>query len=265
MTAAHRPLTRDDLVAVSLHRLGRQVLTFDTVDSTNAALLRQAAELPDGTLAAAEMQTAGRGRLGRRWESPRGASVMLSVLLHEPVGSPLLPLGGLLGALAACEAVEQATACTPAVRWPNDVVIAGRKVAGVLAETTGSGPTRALVIGVGINCLQHAGHFSPALAGRATSLDLACPGPVARAAVAAALVQRLDVWLADGGRADRVAALRTTWRRRCVEIGARVTLEHDGRSFTGTMLDIDDDGNLIVELDRGGRRHFVAAVTTQVW
>jgi BirA family biotin operon repressor/biotin-[acetyl-CoA-carboxylase] ligase len=247
--------------------LGRTVFVHDTIDSTNRFLLEQAATLGDGAVASAEYQTAGRGRLGRRWLAPRGSSVLLSVLLLESADSPLLAQGALLASLAACEAVEAATDCSPTVRWPNDVMVAGRKVGGVLAESCllGCHATRAVVIGVGINCLQQRGHFADELARTATSLESESARAVNRASVASGLLARLDHWLrVTVEQLDGWTQVRSAWRARCQDQGTRVTLEHDGRTFAGTALDISDDGDLVVELDQGARRAFTAATTTRV-
>ncbi len=192
--------------------------------------------------------------------------------MHEPADSPALTLGTMLAAVAACEAIEAATDCSPGVRWPNDIVLGGRKLGGVLAESCplpadASGTARrAVVIGLGINCLQHRGHFTGELADRATSLDCESPRPIDRARVAAGVLARLDHWLAAPGE-DRGAwgELRIAWRSRCEDVGTRVTLLHDGRTFAGTALAISNEGDLIVELDRGGRRCFGSATTTRAW
>ncbi|HPM23287.1 MAG TPA: biotin--[acetyl-CoA-carboxylase] ligase [Phycisphaerae bacterium] len=270
MSAPHRPLTSADLLSQGpLRRLGRRVFLHDTLDSTNRFLLDHAADAGDGAVACAESQSAGRGRLGRRWEAPRGSSVLLSVLLHEPADTPLLSQGALLASVAACEAVAAATDCSPVVRWPNDVVLNGRKLGGVLAEscalrTAEGAARRAVVIGIGLNCLQQRGHFAGEFADRATSLECESRHAVDRALVAGHLLARLDTWLAmcnvvEGGW----QRMRTTWRKHCEDIGTRVTLEHDGRTFAGTALDLDDQGDLIVQLDHGGRRHFAATTTTR--
>ncbi|MCK4341676.1 MAG: biotin--[acetyl-CoA-carboxylase] ligase [Phycisphaerae bacterium] len=267
MTSPQRPLTVDDLLPHGpLGRLGGRVFVHETLDSTNAFLLGRAADAGDGAVAGAEYQTAGRGRLGRRWEAPRGAAILLSVLLHEAADSPVLTHGALLGAVAACEAIEAATDCSPGVRWPNDIMLNRRKLGGVLAESCTHADGRAVVIGVGLNCLQQRGHFKGELADKATSLECESHQPVDRAALAAGLLARLDDWLASSAQEPRDwAALRAAWRARCEDVGTRVTLEHDGHVFTGTALDISDTGDVIVELDQGGRRHFAAATTTRVW
>ena len=273
MFTPHRPLTLKDLLPHGpLRRLGRRVFLLETVGSTNQFLLERAAEAEDGSVGHAEQQTSGRGRLGRRWAAPRGSSILLSVLLIEPADTPLLSQGALLAALAACEAIEAATVCTPVVRWPNDLVLGGRKLGGVLAESillpAGKSETsrRAVVIGVGLNCLQQRGHFTGPLAQTATSLECESAQTVDRGIVAASLLERLDHWLVlSGQQPDGWAQMRLAWRRRCEDVGTRVTLEHDARVFTGTALDIADNGDLVVQLDEGSRRHFAAATTTRAW
>ncbi len=264
---AQRPLTPADLLpAGPLRRVGQQLHIFDTLDSTSTFLRDHAAELVDGTIAWAEFQTAGRGRLRRQWSAPRGSSILLSLLLFEPADSPLLPLAGLLGSLAACDTISSIPDCEPALRWPNDVVLAGRKVVGVLAESSPIGQRRAVTIGIGINCLQHAGHFPADLANKATSLEIASSQPINRAACAANLLKHLDAWLApDNDPSTTAELLRHSWQARCIDVGKRVTLLHDQRSFTGTAMDIDPNGDLVVQLDHGGRRHFASATTTRAW
>jgi len=261
-------LTREDLVGgTAFRRLRSDPILLDEVDSTNRYLL--ASDLPDGTIASAEFQTAGRGRRNRRWTAPRGSSLLISVRLHEPTDSPLLWSGGLLAALAACEAIEATTPCAPAVSWPNDVTIGGRKVAGVLVESTplpaAGGPAqRAVVIGVGLNCLQHRGHFDPELAETATSLDLESARAVERGAVGRALLAALDQWICRAGKGpEGLAGAVTAWRERSDDFGRRAQLVENDRTYSGTIVALGERGELVVQLDAGGRRAFEPATTTR--
>jgi BirA family biotin operon repressor/biotin-[acetyl-CoA-carboxylase] ligase len=258
----------------ALHGSARRVLqplvqVIDTLDSTNTHLLDRAAELPDGTVLFAESQTAGRGRFQRKWEAPRGASILVSILLYEPHTSPLIELATLFAAAAVCEAVEQSTSPRPAIRWPNDVLIDGRKVCGVLAETATlpsppEHPRRALVIGIGINVLQQPGHFPPELLSRATSLEIESTTPVDRQSVAKSLLASCDRWI-HALRTDSSAPSRLLdgWRRRLVDLGTSITVDHDGRRFTGAVENVTDSGDLIVRLSTGELRTFDAATTTR--
>jgi BirA family transcriptional regulator, biotin operon repressor / biotin---[acetyl-CoA-carboxylase] ligase len=260
------------LPAYQLRRIGGRVLVFDELDSTNAYLLGHAAEINDGAVVVAEFQTAGRGRLGRRWLSPRGASVLLSVLLKEPLDSPWLGRATLAAALAACEAVEAVTACRPGLHWPNDLVLSGKKLGGVLVESTPlarnphePAAQRAVVVGIGVNCLQQRGHLPGEIADTATSLEIESASPVDRVAVARSLLERLDAHFAPPTISQPAwTEVLAAWKSRCEDLGSRVTLQQDRPVYTGTVLDVSDDGDLLVQLDQGRRRYFAAATTTRL-
>ena len=259
-----KPLTEQDLLARGpLRRLGARVEAFASIDSTNRELLRRAGDLPDGAIAWAEHQTAGRGRFGRRWESPRGASILLSVLLHEPHDGLLAANVTAAAALAACDAIERTCDCRPSVRWPNDLVIGDRKLGGVLAETTrlAENGGRAVVIGVGINCYQHAGHFAADLRSAATSLDLETAQPVLRCDVAAELVRQMDERVSARIDAACVRAWCAELQGRC-NVDRPVTLTEDCRQNTGRIFEIAPGGDVVLALDNGERRRFGPAATT---
>jgi BirA family biotin operon repressor/biotin-[acetyl-CoA-carboxylase] ligase len=274
----HTPLSETNLLPDGpLQRIGRRVVAFSELNSTNSYALAQATDLPDGAVVLSEYQSAGRGRLGHTWQSPRGASILLSVLLKEPAASPLIKRATMLAALATCEAVEAAGFCRPLLRWPNDLLLSGRKVAGVLVESsplpksTGQMPLRAIVLGIGINCLQQRGHFTGELADSATSLEIESPSPVDRAPVARCLLETLDRHVTNlavegPNRTDAAGSegLVAAWKAHCNDLGRRVTLRHDRKTYSGTVLDITDDGDLLIELDRGGRHCFAAATTTRI-
>lgn len=262
----HRPLSNDDLPTQGeLSRLCGPRFFFPQIDSTNAFLLQSAATLPDGVIASAEFQEAGRGRLGRNWLAPRGSSILLSILLREPPSSPLLALSAMLASLAACQAIETQTDLQPFVRWPNDLVIHDRKIAGVLAESTPlADARRALVVGIGINCLQQRGHFRDDLSNKATSLEIESIHSIDRAAIARELVTQLDARFASSSPAALTAA-RKEWLARCNDRGKPVTLLTKNGPRSGTILDIDVEAGLLVQLDTGERRLFEAATTTRLW
>jgi BirA family biotin operon repressor/biotin-[acetyl-CoA-carboxylase] ligase len=269
----HRPLTAADLFPGGpLVRLGGAVYTLDTVDSTNSYLLERAETLADGTVVTTEYQTGGRGRLGRRWETPRGAGLIVSVLLIEPASGLIAGSATLAAAVAAVEAIETLTDVRAHVRWPNDVAVGGRKLGGVLAEVTPLTPRderpaqpRAVVLGLGLNCLQHRGHFAPELAQRATSLELESAQPVERAALATEVLRRLDHWIVTVGRAGGTEELLRQWKGRCEELGTHITVQRAGRQLSGTVLDIEANGDLVLQVDEGGRQTLAAATTTRAW
>lgn len=279
-------------------RVGRRVLVLSETTSTNTAAFDAvaaglAAESPDqagvdGLVVLAEYQTAGRGRQGRTWSSPRGASVLCSVVLLLPdspddisldnpcavshlLGTAHARIAGwltLVSAVAACEAIRRATDVSPAIKWPNDLRVGGRKLGGILIESRGVtgdsvGVTgrRAWVIGTGINCLQQAGHFPPELRQTSTSLEMASAQPIDRVAVARELVRALDKWLADNARLGDQAVLEA-WLTHAEPIGQRVRLRHQGLEYSGHTVEVDPWGGLIVQGDDGRREWFDPMLTT---
>ena len=139
-------LTPETVEPLLRGRFGRPYLYRETCESTQRLLDRS---LGEGAVAVCEEQTAGRGRLGRSWSAPPGAAILCSVLLEPPPGRPVAQLS-LVGGLAVAETVEQATSAGVGIKWPNDVLLGGRKVAGVLAEAAGE----AVVLGMGLNVNQ---------------------------------------------------------------------------------------------------------------
>lgn len=190
---------------------------------------------PHGTLVTADAQTAGRGRQGRRWEAAPGAALLASLVLRGvDERAALLPLAA---ALAVCDACEAAVPVRCAIKWPNDVWVDRRKVAGILVE--GRPHEGWAVLGVGVNVAAPPGGFPPALADSATSLELA---PGASATVLGALLDALGRWL--GESPPRVI---DAWRARDALYGQ--TVRYQGGQ--GTAAGIDEDGALLVETAAG--------------
>lgn len=226
----------------------------DEVDSTN----RRAAELaaeghPEGYAVAADVQTAGRGRHGRSWTAPAGTSLMVSFLLRPGAGADGLSLLPLLVGTALAEVVERHVAGVPvALKWPNDLLVADRKAAGILVETGADG---AVVAGLGLN-VDWRGVDRPADLAAATSLAEAAGGPVDRWRVFAGLVGVLGNRYADWRDAPR--AFLGDYRARCATIGRRVRVERTERPFEGRAEAVTERGALVVRGDDGGVEEVVA-------
>lgn len=247
-------------------RVGRRIVWLEEAASTNAVALDAATEPDaDGLVVLADYQTAGRGRLGRQWLSPRGASVLCSVLIVGPEDASHAYAGRLnmAAAVAACEAISDTTEVRPAIKWPNDLRVDGKKIGGILIESRPlAGESRAYVVGFGINCLQHSGHFPPELRGTAGSLEMATSHPVDRLAVARALIQRLDQRLGPGDW-ERSPTLHPDWLGLAETIGQRITLRTQGAEYSGRTLAVDPVGGLTVQLD-GGRPMWFDPLLTSV-
>ena len=224
------------------------ILRYGRVDSTQAIVFAMAAEgAADRTVVVAESQTAGRGRRGRTWQDEPGASLLVSILLRPKLTPAQLPTLSLTAGVALAEALATAAGLQARLKWPNDILVGGRKLAGILLESRGLAPVVAL--GIGVNITQ--GEFPCELAERATSVRLA-GGACDRETLLAALLEALDRWR---GRLERegFAPVRERWRTLAETLGRTVTVD----GVTGVAVDVDEDGALLLETD--GRRQRVVA------
>lgn len=217
------------------------------MDSTNRYLLDQARSgAPEGVVAVADHQTAGRGRLGRSWTAPPGASLLMSVLLRPALPPDALHLLNAAVALAAADACQELAGLEPELKWPNDLMVGGRKLAGILSEADLGGPAGAVVVvGMGLN-VSWPSDLPEDLVGIATSLDRVAARPVERADLLVAVLVGLERRYAPLGSPAGRAALAGEYRRRCATIGREVRVELTDESFTGTATDVADSGHLLV-------------------
>jgi BirA family biotin operon repressor/biotin-[acetyl-CoA-carboxylase] ligase len=228
------------------------VRRFASVDSTNRWLLDAAREgEAAGTVVVADHQDAGRGRRGRSWESAPGESLLVSVLLRPALAVARLHVVTMAAALALAEAVRDQAGVVATLKWPNDLLVDERKLAGLLAEADlEGGEVQALVVGAGCNLAQR--DFPPEIAGLATSCAIESGTVPDRDAV-------LESFLAGlGARLDRLDAVVAEYRERLGTLGRRVRVELDGDVIEGSADAIDDDGRLVVT-PSGGAPVVVAA------
>jgi BirA family biotin operon repressor/biotin-[acetyl-CoA-carboxylase] ligase len=231
-------------VAPPIVRLGR-------VASTQAVAFALAADgAPDRTVVVAESQAAGRGRRGRAWLDEPGASLLASIVLRPRLEPARLPTLSLMAGVALADALAGVAGLTPRLKWPNDVRVDGRKIAGILLETRLGAETATTILGIGVNVRQRA--FAPDLAEHATSVRLACGRDIPLDAVLGALLDAIDRWRERLER-DGFEPVRARWCALTDTLGRPVAVE----GVRGTAVDIDGDGALIVA--EGERRHRVLA------
>ena len=228
--------------------IGREIYHFGSVGSTmDVARDLAAAGQPEGVVVRAEEQTAGRGRLGRRWVAPPGTSLLFTVLLRPaPRVVGLLPMAA---AVAVVRAVERVTGLRAAVKWPNDLVVSGRKFAGILVETDFVGDELAWVLlGIGVNVNWDPGAELPELAGQATGLAREAGRPIDRERLFREILLELD---------RAYAKLRAgwspfqAWRRRLITVGRRVEVVAQGQRLRGLAVGVDRTGRLRLRTDDG--------------
>jgi BirA family biotin operon repressor/biotin-[acetyl-CoA-carboxylase] ligase len=225
---------------------------LDEVDSTNTYVRDRARRgAPPGLVAVADHQTAGRGRLDSRWESPPGANLLASILLRPGCGPEDVHLCAGAVALAGAEACRKVAGVEPVLKWPNDLLLDGAKLAGVLAEAEFTGPElRAVIVGIGINV---AWPGPPGVGGTCLDDTGEAALPVDRRILLdhllAALKPRCELLEEVAGRRD----LADEVRGRCATLGQRVQVLLAEEEMTGRADAIDDAGRLVVETPSGPR------------
>jgi len=229
--------------------LGRPLHFFDTIDSTNTLAARLAREnAAEGTVVIADAQTGGKGRLGRNWVSPPGVNLYLSVILRPRKLTSAAPQLSLLASVAVAETIVQQTQLAPTIKWPNDVLVSGKKVCGILTEMQANGSQfRAVVVGTGVNLNAPLASFPAELQDKASSLFLMRGEPVDRAAFAVSLLTHLEklyvLWLEKG-----FPAVGAAWEGYASDLlGKSITVTAPEGIISGTVRGIDRDGALLVE------------------
>ena len=227
------------------------VVRVGSVASTQAVAFELAERgAADGTAVVAEHQTAGRGRRGARWEDEPGSSLLLSIVLRPALEPARLPMLSYAAAVAVAEALASVAPVSPRLKWPNDVLVGSRKIAGILLETRlGRGPV-ITILGIGVNLGQR--RFVGALADRATSVALETGLTVDREVLLTALLDGLDAWRRRL-EAEGFDVVRRRWIELSDTLGREVTVD----GARGVARDVDAEGALI--LDTAGGRHRVLA------
>jgi BirA family biotin operon repressor/biotin-[acetyl-CoA-carboxylase] ligase len=259
MTAVPADLTPDAIgVRLRTQAIGRSLRVLAQVGSTNdIALAARAEGAPEGLAVLADRQTAGRGRLGRTWQSAPGVGIYTSVLLRPQAPAARAPLLTLAVGIAAAETVQEITGLLPRLKWPNDIQLDGRKVGGILVEgTTLEGRLSEAVVGIGINVNQEAADFPAELGDSATSLRMVLGGPVGRADLVAGLYNTLEHWyrVFRDGEWHTILDRGRAWS---AVLGQPVEVRSATECWLGLAWDLDQDGALIVRDARGALRRVV--------
>ena len=239
-------------------RIGGKILVYDSTSSTNDIAAEYARnKRNDGLVVFAEEQTAGRGRAGNQWLSGRADSILCSIVLIEnKLNAELLSL---TSAVAVAETIGKPGRSRAKIKWPNDIMLNGKKVAGILLESKSLpiSKSKIYIVGIGINCHQKKDAFGEQLQSIATSLDAESHSISDRVLLAKRLLSSLDHWLEVA--ANNSEKVIDRWRELSIQLSHRVTLIFNGAKFAGYCIGIDPEKGLILQLDTGGIRMFDAA------
>lgn len=235
-----------------------KVYFYRETDSTNLQAKRLAEEgAPHGTVVTADMQTAGRGRRGRGWEAPAGANVALSLVLRPEISPDRASMLTLVMALAVCQAIEEETGIQPLIKWPNDIVLNGKKIVGILTEmNVAPKGTWYVICGVGINVKPR--EFPEELRDKATTLETEVGREISREKLIEKIMVRFEAAYERFTESQDITGLLEAYNRRLVNAGRKVRVLDPKGEFEGTALGINPVGELLVETEDGKVREVYA-------
>jgi len=232
--------------------LGRNISYFSSIGSTNDEAKKLAGEgKPAGTIVLAEEQTAGRGRLARKWVSPPGTGIWFSVILRPRFLPQEAPKFTLMAAVAVNRAILNCTGVSSGIKWPNDIVYKNKKIAGILTEMNAEmDGINYIVLGIGINVNVQSSDLPEEIHSIATSLSMVKGSFLSRVNLLAEVLLQLER-LYEEVCCDGFGRIFEEWRRMTVTLGQMVDVTMPERKFCGLAVDIDDAGALLVETDHG--------------
>jgi BirA family biotin operon repressor/biotin-[acetyl-CoA-carboxylase] ligase len=249
--------------SLGTEQIGKKIYAFPQAASTNEVAFRLALNgAEEGEVVLAESQTKGKGRMGRQWESPAGLNIYLSIILRPRIVPSKTPLITLMTAVACAEAVDEVTGLTPAIKWPNDLLIEEKKLGGILTEADMElDRINFVVVGIGINVNMARAVFPPSIKDTATSLQEALGREISRIALTQAILRRLEQWYKRLGQ-GRGEEIRRRWKELALIKGKAIEVTSLGEVVRGTALDIDEDGALLVQTDNTTIKRVVAGDVT---
>jgi BirA family biotin operon repressor/biotin-[acetyl-CoA-carboxylase] ligase len=246
-------------------RLGTEFHYFAEIGSTNTHarwLAEQGAR--EGELVIADSQTDGRGRLGRHWVSPPNVNLYISFVLRPKLPPASAPQITLMAAVALAETLQSFLPVPPAIKWPNDITVNGKKLAGILAEMScGTDAVDFVILGIGINVNYRVDLMPEAIRQRATSLSAECQKKISREDLLRRLIQHLDRCYGEIEE-NGFAPLAPRWEAYFGWRGQRVRIELLGQVMFGIARGLDHDGALLLEDDHGSLQRVIAGDVTTV-
>ena len=239
--------------------LGKTIHHFHTLDSTNSKAYQLALNgAEEGEVVIAESQEKGRGRLGRHWSSPPFLNLYLSAILRPKISPHQASLVTLMAAVATADAIQKFSGLLPLIKWPNDILLRDRKVAGLLNEIHSEmDRIHFVILGIGVNLNMDKKMFPKEIRAVATSLKIEMGQAISRKVFLQSLLQELEKWYTIFMKEGSAFILKA-WRDRAHVKGRPVKVTSFGETLVGMAIDVDSDGALILETTRGKRKRVVA-------
>jgi len=239
--------------------IGSRIEYFADVPTTNEEAKKLArAGYPEGTVVVAESQSGGKGRMDRSWFAPRARGLWFSAVLRPQVNLVDTPQITMVAAVAVALAIREHTGVAVGIKWPNDLLVDGKKLCGILVELNAEmDRVNFMVAGIGLNVNIDSSQFPPELFEIATSLKIAAGRHIPRVPLLRAILQSFEIWYLRWLNEGFVPILNK-WRELCVTLDCPVTVHNIKDSYTGHALDVDETGALLVKIKDGTVRRLVA-------
>jgi len=239
--------------------MGKTIHYFQTLDSTNSKAYQLALNgAEEGEVVISESQEKGRGRLGRQWFSPPYLNLYLSIILRPKISPHQASLNTLMAAVATADAIQKFSGLVPLIKWPNDILLRDRKVAGLLNEIHSEmDRIHFVILGIGVNLNMDEKMFSKEIRTVATSLKIETGQTVSRKVFLQFFLQELEKWYSIFSEEGSAVILKA-WRDRARIKGRQVKVTSFGETVAGIAIDVDSDGALILETEDGKRKRVVA-------
>jgi len=252
------------LFGLGTERIGRNIVFYETVDSTQRLAHEMAHNgATEGTIVIADEQTGGRGRMSRQWHSPRQQGIWMSMILRPNLPPQKAPQFTLIAAVAAVQAIEEVAGLNPEIKWPNDILIQGKKMTGILTELQADPDhIHFLIIGMGMNVNQHQEDFPPEVKDAATSLSIEKGEPISRVLLIRSYLEHFekyyDIYMEKG-----FGPLKLLWESYAVSIGKNIIARTLSGEIAGRAIGITEDGVLRIQ-DKYGQIHEVYSADIEI-
>jgi len=240
-------------IELNCQSLTKKVIHYDNIDSTNTqAKILASRGACEGTVLLAEEQTGGRGRLGRHWIAPKGTGIWMSIILKPDIEPSEAAKITQIAAAAATMAVREITGCEAGIKWPNDIIVKGKKICGILTEMSGElNSISYIVVGIGINVNMGMEDFPYELREKATSLKECSGKIVSRKKLVISVLTHFEKYYFNFLESKNVRSSVDICKKYSVTLGKQVKIMQRGMEMLGEALDITEDGELMIKNDKG--------------
>ncbi|MFD1738523.1 biotin--[acetyl-CoA-carboxylase] ligase [Bacillus salitolerans] len=251
-------------LGLTTNYLGRTIHYEETVTSTQKIAHKLAYEgTPEGTIVVAEEQLAGKGRLDRAWHSPKYTGIWMSIILRPTIPPQQAPQLTLLAAVSVAQAIQEVTSIEPEIKWPNDILVRGKKTVGILTELQAEADRiNSVIIGIGINVNQSNEDFPDDLKHKATSLSLEAKKIINRAELIQAILSKLEKRYEEYLRTGFLG-IKLMWEAYAISIGKEITASTLKGKISGYAKGITDEGILMLE-DKEGLIHYIHSADIEI-